>query len=303
MITKDKKPKRNQYADAPKYIEIETTILCNATCWFCPQSNTLRQPNYMEEWVWKKIVDETRNIGTIYRPFLLNEPFFDRRMPLIAKYIKEDPTAGLEFNTNGSVLTPKVADQIIDSGVDVVRFSVDGLYRKTFDESRGLNYDQVYDNVKYFLKSARESGKDIVTEVRMIRFPGTEKEQEEFKAFWEQQGPTEVVFTDLYRYPWEGQTEAVHLPCPKIEDELFFYVDGTATLCCWDSNGRALIGDVKTENALDIWNGQKIKNCRSLLDAGKRDEIELCSRCDAFKSWDFSDWQGEFPTPAAAAGD
>lgn len=301
MIVADKKPKRNLYADVPKYIEIETTILCNAKCWFCPQSNTLRQPNFMEDWVWRKIVDETRGIGAIYRPFLLNEPFFDRRMPLISAYIKQDPTAGLEFNSNGSVLTPAVADRIIETGVDAVRFSVDGYYRETFDESRGLSYDQVYANVKYFLKAARESGKEIVTEVRMIRFPGTEAEQVEFQQFWEQHGPTRVVFTELYAYPWEGQTAAVNLPCPKIENELFFYVDGTATLCCWDSVGRAIVGDVKTQHALEIWNGEKMKGCRTLLDAGQRDQIKLCSRCDAFQDWDFSEWGGDFADSAAAA--
>jgi len=286
------KPKQNQYSKTPLYVEIETTIMCNATCWFCPQKNTLRQPKYMEEWVWKKIIDDTRGIGAIYRPFLLNEPFADKRMTDIVKYIKQDPTAQVEFNTNGSMLTPKVTDKILEIGVDVMRFSIDGFYRTTFDESRGISYDKVYKHVEYFLEQNKKSNKPAVTEVRMIKLPNTEQEQIEFKAYWEKFGPDSIIFTDLYNYPWEGQTESTNLPCLKIEKELFFYVDGTATLCCWDSTGRQIIGDIKTENALDIWNGKEMQRCRELLDSGQRDQLELCSRCDAYEHVDFSDWEG-----------
>ncbi|MDH5378054.1 MAG: radical SAM protein [Gammaproteobacteria bacterium] len=294
------RPQRNVYAKTPKYVEIETTIMCNAKCWFCPQKNTLRQPKYMEDWLWKKIIDDTRDIGAIYRPFLLNEPFADKRMPEIVRYMKKDPTAQVEFNTNGSMLTQKVADQILDSGVNVMRFSIDGFRKETFDESRGISYDKVYKHVRYFLEQVKSSGAPIHTEVRMIKLPGTEEEQKEFKAYWEQYSPDNIVFTSLYSYPWEGQTESTNLPCVKVKDEMFFYVDGTCTLCCWDSIGRQIVGDAKTENVLDIWNGQEMARCRELLDAGRRDQLELCKRCDAYAHYDFSNWEG-FDAKAAAA--
>lgn len=286
------KPHRNKYHSTPTYVEIETTIMCNATCWFCPQKNSLRTPKYMQDKVWKKIIDDTRNIGAIYRPFLLNEPFADKRMPEIVKYIKQDPTAKVEFNTNASMLTPKVTDQLIEIGVDVMRFSIDGFYRETFDESRGISYDKVYEHVAYFLAQCKKSNQDIHTEIRMIRLPNTENEQIEFKKYWGKHTPDSIIFTDLYSYPWEGQTSSTNLPCLKIEKELFFYVDGTATLCCWDSIGRQIIGDVNKQHALDIWNGEEINRCRDLLDRGERSQLNLCSRCDAYTGIDFSEWQG-----------
>lgn len=297
------RPKRNRYRNVPTYVEIETTILCNAHCWFCPQQNTLRRPRHMKDWVWRKIIDETRGLGVIYRPFLLNEPFADRRMPDIVRYIKQDPTAQVEFNTNASMLTPKVADQLIDIGVDCMRFSIDGFYRSTFDETRGISYDKVYEHAAYFLVQARASGKDIQTEVRMIKLPGTEQERGEFEAYWRAHKPTRILFTDLYRYPWEGQTAALNRPCIKIQDEMFFYVDGTATLCCWDAQGRQIVGDVKTEHVLEIWNGRELARCRALLDAGQRQQLALCSRCDAYNNVDFSDWEGYVADRPAAANE
>ena len=278
---------RFHYPQVPKNIQIETTIACNATCWFCPQKHATRRPMFMKEAVWKKIIDETRELGITYRPFILNEPFVDKRMAKIIRYIKEDPTASVEFNTNGEPLTPKRADEIIEAGVDVVRFSVDGFKRETFDEARGISYDKVYANVEYFIKASHASHREIQTEVRMIKFPGTEEEQKEFYAYCKARNPSSIVFTDLYRYPWEGQTESLNLPCVKILDEMFFYVDGRATLCCWDSKERQIVGDVTQEHVLEIWNGETLHHCRNLLDKGHRHEISLCSRCDAYKDFDF----------------
>ncbi len=87
----------------------------------------------------------------------------------------------------------------------------------------------------------------------------------------------------LYQWPWSGQTEAVQKPCLKILDEMFFFTDGTAPLCCWDDSGRGRVGDVKTHSVLEIWNGPEMHAMRALLNRGRRDLITLCSRCDAYK--------------------
>ncbi len=278
---------RIKFEPQPKFIQIESTIICNASCWFCPQKKATRTPKKMEDRIWKKIVDDTRGLGITYRPFLLNEPFVDRRMPEIVRYIKQDPTAKVEFNSNGEALTPERTDEIIDAGVDMIKFSVDGIHKETFDESRGISYDKVYTNVKYFIKAANESKRDINSVVRMIQLPGTEEEQIEYKEYWESQNPTGVEFTQLYSYPWEDQTSSLELPCIKMIDEMFFYVNGQATLCCWDTSERGVVGDVNQESVLDIWNGEKMNQYRTLLDKGKRSEIRLCSRCDAYKNLDF----------------
>lgn len=281
-----------EYENIPRYMQIETTIICQAKCWFCPQKKATRRPLVMDMAVIEKILDETKGLGITYRPFILNEPFADKRMPEIIKMIKKDSTARVEFNSNGELVTPAIAEKVLDAGVDVMRFSVDGITKQTFDETRGINFDKVYAHVGNFLERARTTNHPVKIEVRMIRLPGTENEQKEFKKYWEDRG-AQVVFTDLYSYPWEGQTESIAKPCMKILDETFIYVDGRVTLCCWDSAERAIVGDVKTENLLDIWNGKKMKEYRDLLAYGKRKDINLCSKCDAYKNLDFNKIKGK----------
>ncbi len=276
----------------PKIIQIETTMLCNSECMFCPQNELTRGPNYMEEHVWKKIIDESRGKGVIYRPFLVNEPFVDRRLAEIISYIRKDETAKIELNSNGRFVNRKMIPDVLNAGVDWIRFSVDGFSPETYKKSgRGMNYEKVVDDVHFFINERDRLKNDCFVEIRMIDIEFNKHEQEQFVTYWNKYAD-QATITELYTWPWMGQTESVNLPCPKVVDEMFFIVDGRAVLCCWDFQERGIIGDIKEQTIDEIWSGSVIQRYKQLLNEGKRDEIVLCSRCDAYKNYDFSNWKG-----------
>ncbi|MBU8870793.1 MAG: radical SAM protein [Gemmatimonadales bacterium] len=287
-------------AKQPHFIQLETVTKCNARCEFCPQHEIVRDPAKMPEATWKKIVDDTRGMGITYRPFLTNEPFVDNRMPQIVRYIKEgDSTARVEFNTNGELLTEKLAIDLLEAGVDIMRFSIDGLSRQTYEPSRrGVDYDKVMKRTQHFLRLWDEGGfRDrVFTEVRMIDVPENHHEVDAYRDFW---GPkcSEVLITELYQWPWTGQKreDVVMKPCLKVLDELFFYSNGNATICCWDVHERAVIGNVLVQSVPDIWASHAANCLRNLLDDGRRDLIHLCSRCNAYAGYDFSRFEVEGP--------
>jgi radical SAM protein with 4Fe4S-binding SPASM domain len=229
-----------------------------------------------------------------YRPFLTNEPFVDTRQPEITRTIKQhDDTARVEYNTNGALLTEELGRALLKAGVDIMRFSIDGLSREVYEPSRvGVSYEHVYRRVPRFLEIWRDEGyaqKGVFTEVRMIETPENRHEIDAYRTFWEPLC-SEVVITQMYRWPWSGQTAAdmVRKPCLKVLDELFIYANGNATLCCWDVHERAVIGNVHEQTIEEIWTGQAAHYLRALLDDGRRDLIHLCCRCDAYKGYDFS---------------
>jgi len=267
----------------PKYMQIETTILCNASCEFCGHRFVKRRPVYMDERVFRKIVDETRGQGITYRPFLINEPFMDKRMPDLVRYIKEDPTAKVELNSNAEVLTHDKADAVIEAGIDLIKFSIDGFSQETAGKTRGINYEKTRDNALYFLKRVAEVGASVVSHVRMIEMPENRHEKEDFVKFWSEYA-TEAVITMQYTWAWDGEVEMARKPCRKVLEEMFFYVDGRATLCCWDAEERAVIGDVNEKTVSEIWTGETNRQYREWLAKGQREKIELCSKCDAYKN-------------------
>mgnify|MGYP003648740068 FL=1 len=258
-----------------KYIQIETTTFCNASCWFCP--NHLVPKEHMDIDLIYKIINDTRNRGITYRPFGLGEPLVDTRMPEICRYIKQDPTAIVEIHSNGEPMTAKMELNIAPY-VDIVRFSVDGFTEKTFNEVRGIKFKNTYDNVTRFIKN----NPNIDIQVRMINLPGTELEQVDFINYWNNIRPGCAQITELYDHPWETQTESLQASCKKVTDEAFVFIDGTMYLCPWDFGKRNPVGKIDyNTSAVDIWYNEKYSEYRQLLDAGKRCDINLCSRCSA----------------------
>jgi sulfatase maturation enzyme AslB (radical SAM superfamily) len=276
----------------PKHIQIETALLCNSNCIFCPHKDMKRGPDYMEDWVWKKIIDESYGKGVIYRPFMINEPFVDLRMPEIIRYIRKDPTAKVEFNSNGNFHPKFDVAAALDAGIDWIRFSIDGYTEDTFKKSgRGGNFNKIVNNVLEFIDENNRQGSKCHVEVRMIDLDFARHEQNDFVNYWKQYAH-EVTITQLYTWPWDGQIEPFRAPCPKIKSEMFFMSDGCAVLCCWDAFARGVIGDVKRQTVEEIWLGDINQQYRNLLGKGERDKIHLCSKCDAFKKYDFSKWTG-----------
>jgi hypothetical protein len=278
----------------PEFIQIETNIACNAQCPFCPQKTVTRKPHRMPDDVWMKIIDDTRGLGIAYRPFMINEPLSDKRMGTIMRYIRKDETAKIELNTNGELMTRDVANEILDAGIDYIRFSIDGFCEETFSRSRvGIDYETTVERTLDFISLASKKGGAGRIEVRMIDLDVSPAEKEAYKTFWAAAGAVPVI-TRPYRWPWEPGVARINLPCLKILREMFFYVNGKATLCCWDSHERAVIGDVTKDHVLDIWNGTVNQHYRSLLARGRRDQILLCSRCEAYKDRQFEG----FPAPS-----
>ena len=276
----------------PKKIQIETTMLCNSKCTFCPQDELTRGPDFMKEKVWKKIVDESRGRGVLYRPFLINEPFVDKRLGEIIRYIRKDDTAKVELNSNGKYVSRDLVTEVLEAGVDWIRFSIDGFSSRTYKLSgRGARYEKVVEDVQFFISERNRLKSDCFIEIRMIDMKENKHEQEDFVSYWKNYAD-EATITELYNWPWMGQTEPARVPCLKIVDEMFFIVDGRATLCCWDFQEKAVVGDIRERTVEEIWLGAVNQNYRDLLQEGKRDDIDLCSRCDTYKNHDFSDWKG-----------
>ena len=280
-----------RYTETPKYLQIETNVACNAKCPFCPYSHMDRGPKVMEDWIWRKIVDDTRGLGVTYRPFLINEPLSEKRLPEIIRYMKQDPTAKVEINSNGGLLTEQRGRAILEAGIDLVRLSIDGFSPETHGQARvGVNYKAVVENTNRFLELRNAGGYKTIVEVRCIDMPANRHEHKAYIEYWTPRAD-KVLIVPLYQWPWSGQTAPVLKPCLKILDEIFFSTSGQSPLCCWDEAGRGIVGDVKTQSVLEIWNGPEMKAMRTLLNRGRRDLIALCSRCNAYQDVRFDGFE------------
>ena len=71
--------------------------------------------------------------------------------------------------------------------------------------------------------------------------------------------------------------------CPQPFKGLAVNFDGTVSVCCVDWSHGTLVGDLKTESLVSVWNGPKLRAFRLLHLAKQRAKIAACADCHYIK--------------------
>lgn len=134
----------------PYKLQIESASICNLKCRMCPQNNMKRVKCFLKFHIFKKIYDEIRppyvNLTGIGEP-LMNPDIFK-----IIKYAKSKGSY-VKLDTNGMLLTEENINRLLDSGIDIVSNSIDGIDKKTYEKIRiGSDFDRVIKNLKNLVK-------------------------------------------------------------------------------------------------------------------------------------------------------
>jgi MoaA/NifB/PqqE/SkfB family radical SAM enzyme len=132
--------KRADYADAPPVcLYLEVTNRCNLLCETCPRTfETLEPPADMSWELFTRIVDQVPNIARVVLHGV-GEPMLVRELPRMIRYLKDRGTYVL-FNTNGTLLQPKRFQELIDTGLDELRVSLDAADRESYARVRGKDF-------------------------------------------------------------------------------------------------------------------------------------------------------------------
>ncbi|MBI5642833.1 MAG: radical SAM protein [Deltaproteobacteria bacterium] len=138
------------------------TLRCNIKCQQCA---IWRLP-YEEELTteqWKKVIYDLRKWLGPYRVQLAGGEIFVRKdIPEIIKFATDnDVLTGLV--SNGTMITKKLADDIVKSGLGYIHISVDGIKAETHDHIRGIPglHKKTTAGIDYLLDAAKGSGMSI----------------------------------------------------------------------------------------------------------------------------------------------
>ena len=120
----------------PTRFAVEVHADCNLKCSMCHHPEMRRPKGKMPFELWKKCADQIANISPDTQCWFsfCGEPLLapDLLIRMIA-YGKSAGLRSLNINTNGMLLTPDLARPIIDSGVDLIVFGIDGFSKQTYE--------------------------------------------------------------------------------------------------------------------------------------------------------------------------
>ncbi len=142
---------RDSVAERPPVcLYLEVTNRCNLLCETCPRTfEALEPPMDMSMDLFRKIVDQVPGVARVVLHGV-GEPMLVKHLPDMIRYLKARGTHVL-FNTNGTLLAPRKHQEIIDTGLDELRVSLDAAEASTFLKVRGKDmFDRIVRNVSAF---------------------------------------------------------------------------------------------------------------------------------------------------------
>jgi MoaA/NifB/PqqE/SkfB family radical SAM enzyme len=148
---------RSRVAAAPPVcVYLEVTNRCNLLCETCPRTfEALEPPADMSWQLFTSIVDQ---LPGLVRAVLhgVGEPMLVKNLPRMIRYLKERGVYVL-FNTNGTLLAPRKRAELVDTGLDELRVSLDAAEAESFFKVRGKDFfDRIVRNLSEFVRLQRE---------------------------------------------------------------------------------------------------------------------------------------------------
>lgn len=194
---------------------LELTNGCNFQCSFC-RSVRLHTNDRLDFDTAIKCMDEAKD-QTVYGAYMNSIQFngdgeallYPRLDEIIIEARKRFPFA--EFVTNGSLLTEKRIETLLNTDIDMIEISLTGIIPEVYQyfQGSGIPYEQcekqlktVISNVHHLIKRRDELGKHTYIRLRYVtsRKYGSYQHLKDYVKYWKNSGVDEVFTTQLWDF-------------------------------------------------------------------------------------------------------
>lgn len=290
--------------NSPFSANIEVSSYCNIRCKYCRHSlgvaetKKLQNLRNMDLDAFTGIIRQFEAFPQPIKKLVINgvgEPLCNPDFPkILSVATHSNSIEKVEFFTNATLLTPEFSQEIIQTGVDRIKVSLQGLSSEKYREVCGVNidYNALYKNLEW-LASIKQKTELFIKIIDI----GLENDYSEFaKEF----SFADKIFVEHVR-PWFSEInyefveklndpvtkdrvnkygKAVNVPkvCPIPFYRLYINVDGDV-FYCYSIRRPAPIYNCMKKSLVDIWNSETRNNfLRSMLREGRKCSI-ACDGC------------------------
>ncbi|MFO0875975.1 MAG: radical SAM protein [Gemmataceae bacterium] len=267
----------------PRYAMVEIVRRCNLRCPVCPIGSKLAD-NYPD----MKLTTFRHFLDTYARSLvsLRFENYGEAILhPQVGDFIRAAREAGIPhvaLTTNGNYLPAEVAEQVVASGLDVLRFSVDTSDQAAYQQYRvGGRLERVLANMRLLAQVRARAGADRpMIEAQALHMSSTEHALGQFESDLRAAGADQIrwktfnVFMSgsalgelgkqfaprtvgLRRHEGDDPQPASHSQemqrCPWPWDKIVVLASGAIVPCCRDYNGQHELGHMAGPSPA-LWN-------------------------------------------------
>ncbi len=284
----------------PDRVVIELTNRCNVNCPFClvgkqeeqdsVAHDSLKRPfGTMDISLAEKILKDAKDFGVNESLLTFQgEPLLHKRFIDFVRISKKNKLKTRLF-TNGLLLNPIISRQIVQEGLDSISFSVDGASEETYQLNRvGGQFEKVFHNMAEIARIAKEENSSIELMWQFIAMSNNEHEIRYARKLARKIGFTFAVKTFAESVPElaprtpKYRRSFQQKPCKDIYRAIYVYWNGDVVPCCYDVDGKDIMGNIADSTLEDIWNSEKYVSFRKRVnEASIRPDLEpsLCRSC------------------------
>ena len=279
--------------DYPLHLDIELAGVCNLKCGSCFQDGLIKEKlGFMEFDLFKKIIDEGKEKGLCaVKLQVRGESFLHPKLFDCICYAKEAGVMDIQITTNGTILDDKRIQNIFDSCLDGIIFTVDARHMDSYNKKiKTQSYSTIEDAINNFLYLRDKLGKSrpwvrVQASVIEDNTDNIRRAEIDLKRKFPMADIVIVFMVHDFREDTKAYTNLHEnynmLHCNYLMQRLTVFWNGDVTTCCVDYNNRFKLGNVKQQTVREIWNSEKMENLRKSHSSGLRRDTTICKNCPA----------------------
>jgi len=276
-------PETCNYGEFPLHLDVEPTNACNLRCPFCATTYNKYTKGFMEEKIWKQILDEAGKNDLYSLKFTFRgEPLLHKDLARMVSYAKDVGILDVYFNTNALRLDEATIRSLLDAGLDRISISFEGFTKEVYEKYRvGSTFEKVVHNIELLKKIKEELGlKSPLVRIQTVLVPEIQGMEEQYAAFW---SPIvdEVAYLDMKSEADNPDHRGIIYDwgCPMLWQRMTITWDGKILPCIHDIFEWDSFGKIKDISIKEAWSSSKENLYRNLHRQGKAHEIQRCDRC------------------------
>ena len=295
----------------PMTISIEPTTACNLKCPECPSGlrSFSRATGNLKADFFRETIDQIAN-KLIYLIFYFQgEPYINPKFLEMVRYANDKGLYTIT-STNGHFLDDDNCRETIESGLDRIIISIDGVTQETYQSYRiGGDLEKVKRgarNLVEWKRKLKSNTPHIIFQFLVVK--PNEHQIDDVYNLAKEIGVDEVKLKTAQIYDYESGNDLIPSIDKysryrrledgqyKIKNELLNHCwklwhacvitwDGIIVPCCFDKDATHRMGQLKEKSFQEIWQNDTYNKFRQSLLAG-RDTIDICQNCtEGCKVW------------------
>ena len=288
----------------PTILTIEPTNLCNLSCPLCTTGSgeMERSAGKMSLETFKRIMGQMGDDIFFLLLYHQGEPYLNKSFLEFVRLAKKKKIY-CTTSSNGHYFTDKFIRETIESGLDSMIVSLDGVTQDVYEKYRVKgDVNKVIEGMRRFMEIKKEmNSKTPLIALQFLVMKQNEKQISAVKKLAKEIGVDRLLIknievrsleeakewlpvNDKYRrYNFDGEhyevKNANKKSCPRPWLSTLINWDGSVVPCCFDKNGHYEMGNINKENIENIWKNEKFTKFRYRL-LTNRKSIDMCRNCN-----------------------